>query len=94
MSSAHYPRQPHMKSEQGGTRWYPAHKTLDSSTPNISLSCCAEPRKDSFLRHRTLGKKNNNNNILLLRISTKDLDLRSNKHNDATNPENEQGAML
>lgn len=34
MSSRHYPRQQPVKSEQGGTRWYPAHRALDTSTPH------------------------------------------------------------
>lgn len=58
MSNPHYPRQQQMKSEQGGTRWYPAHKALDNvNSPHHCLSF-AEPRKGNFLRYGTLDKNN------------------------------------
>lgn len=86
MSRPHYPRQQQMKSEKGGTRWYPAHKTLDTSTPNTSLF----PLLSQFLRYGTP----NENNILLIWIFAKYLDMGSEECSDASNTKHKRGTML
>lgn len=52
MNSSHYPRQQQMKSEQGGARWYPAHKTTWYRDMVLYLSHL----RANFLRHMTFDK--------------------------------------